>query len=51
MKQLDIKNYQDKIEYREWDDIRDDILTHVTDLVKVLFEAKDIDKKMKKIMK
>ena len=45
MKQLDIKSYQDKIEHRQWDDIRTDILSHVMELVKVLFDAKNIDKK------
>ena len=45
MKQLDIKNYQEKVEHRQWDDIRADILSHVMELVRVLFDAKDIDKK------
>ena len=44
MKQLDIKNYQEKVEHRQWDDIRADILSHVMELVRVLFDAKDIDK-------
>ena len=45
MKQINIKNYEDEIERRQWDDIRTNILSHVMELVKVLFEAKDIDKK------
>ena len=36
MKQINIKNYQDKIERRQWDDIRTNILSHVMELVKVL---------------
>lgn len=43
MKQLDIKYYQEKIEHKEWDDIREDILSYVMELVKVLFDAKNID--------
>ena len=45
MKKLNINDYQKKIENREWDNIREDILSYVMELVKVLFDAKGIDNK------